>query len=44
MKPRNLMVPMMLKRKSGPHGKTKKALRRLGKMAINQEITLHYNK
>lgn len=32
MKPRNFNVPAMVQRKQGPHGKSKKAMRRQGKM------------
>ncbi len=32
MKPRNLHVPAMMQRKQGPHGKSKKAMRRQEKM------------
>lgn len=37
MKPRNLHVPAMMKRKSGAHGKTTKAMRRKNKVDFRKE-------
>ena len=39
IKPRDLNVPAMLKKASGAHGKTKKAIRRLEKVALLKRYT-----
>ena len=38
MKPRNIFVPLALKRKAGAHGKTEKAERRNSKMKLQRMI------
>ena len=38
LKPRDLNVPAMRQRKSGAHGKTKKAIRRADKIALMRQL------
>lgn len=38
MKPRNIFVPLAMKRKAGVHQKTFKAQRRLGKVSLRKEF------
>lgn len=40
MKPRNNLVPLVLKRKAGRHGKTMKAIRRKEKIELMQGVKL----
>ncbi len=39
MKPRNHLVPLVMKRKAGSHTKTKKAVRRKENMALQFSLT-----